>query len=73
MNILNKLRQYRIYKFAVPDLVGTIIIFYLISRYTDTNPLLTISGGIALGVVAHEIVKQETPLNTIIKDLLQDI
>jgi hypothetical protein len=70
MTTLSKLREYRIYKFAALDLIGTIVIFYLISKYTDTNPLLTISGGLALGVVAHNLVGQKTPLNDLIKDLL---
>ena len=70
MTTLNKLRQYRIGSFAILDLAGTIIIFYLISKYTNTNPLLTISGGLALGVVAHELAGIQTPLNDLIKDLL---
>lgn len=69
-NIINKLREYRLGPFAMPDLVGTLIFFYLISRYTNTNPILMISGGLALGVVVHKIVGQSTPLNDIIEELL---
>lgn len=70
MTTLLKLRKYRIGPFAAPDLIGTIIIFYFMSRYMETNPFLTIGYGFALGIVAHEIIKQRTPLNDLIKDLL---
>lgn len=70
MTPLLKIRKYRIGPFAVLDLVGTILSFYLLSRYMNTNPFLTIGWGFSLGVLAHEFVKQETPLNNIIKDLL---
>lgn len=62
MNILVKMRKYRIGPYSAPDLIGTILIFYWISKYLNTNPLKTIFFGLVLSIVVHSFFKVNTPL-----------
>ena len=61
-DIIKELRKIRIGPYAAPDLVGTIIIFYLISRYLGTEPFTTILIGLKLGVIAHVVAGINTPM-----------
>jgi hypothetical protein len=60
------IHSYRLFGFAVADVVGTILAAMAISYYTKWNVGLTLAGCFLLGIVAHKLFCVETTLHKMI-------
>jgi uncharacterized HAD superfamily protein len=60
------IHKYRLFNLAIVDIIGTIIIAYIIAYYYNLSYKKTITIAFLLGIILHKIFCVKTTLNNII-------
>jgi len=58
--------SYRFFDLAIVDVLGTIIIAYLIAKFFKLNPFITIIIAFIIGIILHRLFCVNTTINKLI-------